>query len=788
LDRQSLLCTLFDRHGFGLEIGPSYNPTLRKLDGFNIEIADFQDAAALRRWHPEQDIEEVDYVTDGRPLTEVIDRRRAYDFIIASHVVSHVPNLIGFLTDCQELLKDDGVLVMAVPDKRRCFTLFRGLSTTGDVLQARHEGRRLHPPGQHFDQHAFTASRDGHVVWPLDYAAPPEPVSSLEVAQAKFNQAAASTAYIDAHSWSFLPSSFRLIMRDLWDLGETRLREHRFIETSGPEFFVSLAQFGPGCPLNRSSLLRRTLVEMAAVQEVRNAVLSPRQADKVVPDPDAAPLIEAGDSLLIRSLAGEYQSLRWHPDSPPGQAGRQDVAMPAGWRPAFICDDLQPVRLLLLDGPAGERRVWFVDKSGMLLAMHVDQLTEANRQALAFALQLRSLDRSTSSPLAMTRLDRISREIWPQLDALLPHATDRGLELAQALVAAPMAKMTELVCIDAALPHRLPAQFSAGWSINETDGRPAIFATGRRSILRFEALPQAKSYYFGLAYDRLLASGSVSVRANGRLLGISLFRKVLLHEWPHIGYWIPPELVRSGTIEITLKHDIAAPGNPPALKGVKLLAGGLRPPSDAASLPVDQLMLKFQSLGDNCQFGFVQRHFGAEPMGLLRFAGIPNLTGAIEAGLEGLGTDGSIRYSLSNDNEYLIDETQYGIFYHTFRYADKVPAEQVIAENLVALQLLRRKFIQDMEHAETIWVRRCSYYHDISQIFSLHMAMRAYGPNKLLWVVPAGPDREAGDVEWLAPGLLRGYLARDASFDPLEFNPVHWELMCRAACAAFESA
>ena len=32
------------------------------------------------------------------------------------------------------------------------------------------------------------------------------------------------------------------------------------------------------------------------------------------------------------------------------------------------------------------------------------------------------------------------------------------------------------------------------------------------------------------------------------------------------------------------------------------------------------LLNSFESLGDNCEFGFVQRKFGTEPAGLLRWA------------------------------------------------------------------------------------------------------------------------------------------------------------------------
>ena len=33
------------------------------------------------------------------------------------------------------------------------------------------------------------------------------------------------------------------------------------------------------------------------------------------------------------------------------------------------------------------------------------------------------------------------------------------------------------------------------------------------------------------------------------------------------------------------------------------------------------LVLQFESIGDNCELGLVQRRAGSEPLGLLRFAG-----------------------------------------------------------------------------------------------------------------------------------------------------------------------
>ena len=56
-------------------------------------------------------------------------------------------------------------------------------------------------------------------------------------------------------------------------------------------------------------------------------------------------------------------------------------------------------------------------------------------------------------------------------------------------------------------------------------------------------------------------------------------------------------------------------------------------------MPTRDLMLRFESLGQNCEFGLVQRRCGSEPLGLLRFAStpLPHLLAAFEGGFEGLG-------------------------------------------------------------------------------------------------------------------------------------------------------
>src|SRR5690242_4928537 len=49
--------------------------------------------------------------------------------------------------------------------------------------------------------------------------------------------------------------------------------------------------------------------------------------------------------------------------------------------------------------------------------------------------------------------------------------------------------------------------------------------------------------------------------------------------------------------------------------------GGAQSAAGPGSGGLGQLLRKFESLGDNCEFGLVQRKAGIEPVYLLRFAG-----------------------------------------------------------------------------------------------------------------------------------------------------------------------
>jgi SAM-dependent methyltransferase len=271
MNRKKMLLSMFDSAGKGLEIGPSFNPLVPKSEGYNVEILDHSSAEGLKTKYanaPNVDtnlIEEVDYISDGGSMLKVINMTGHYDYIVASHVIEHTTDLLGFLTECQTLLKENGVLVLAVPDKRFAFDCLRPVSTTGQVIQAHIEKRQRHTAGQLFDELAYNCLRNGNGAWDKLDDSPLTFFRELGNANEAYNAITKSGHFVDIHAWQFTPTSFRQTIEDLFLISALRLRELEFAETSSYEFFITLSTLGKGPQLDRITLAQRTVSEQKQI-------------------------------------------------------------------------------------------------------------------------------------------------------------------------------------------------------------------------------------------------------------------------------------------------------------------------------------------------------------------------------------------------------------------------------------------------------------------------------------------------------------------------------------------
>ncbi len=182
-----------------------------------------------------------------------------------------------------------------------------------------------------------------------------------------------------------------------------------------------------------------------------------------------------------------------------------------------------------------------------------------------------------------------------------------------------------------------------------------------------------------------------------------------------------------------------------------------------------ELMLKFESIGDNCEFGLVQRRCGAEPLGLLRFSNLElhRLIWGLRRGFEGLGGVHNLDFWLTEGmrREYVIRDRQYGLVFHTFLYENEVAQNKLLPQQAERLNFLRRKFLEDLRNGEKILVCKRNATLSGSDMLALHAELNRYGTNTLLWVTASDGDHTPGTVDRVMPGLLRGYIDRFAPYE-----------------------
>ncbi len=279
MDRRDVIMAGLRLEGLGLEIGAGYSPLAAGRRGVKVRTLDHLPTEELvakyaRMGVDTTAIQPVDYVWNGEPYKDLVGNQK-FDWIVASHVIEHVPDLIAFLNQCADILTEDGVLTLAAPDRRYTFDYYRPVTGLREIIDAHLARRTVSSPGCVAEHFLNLARLDGQDTWDAYGVGEPAFVVSPAQAAEKF-ETARSGVYLDVHAWVFTESGFRMVIEDLHQLGLTHLRECGFHAAMGCEFFVQLSKRGSGPGVERWTLAGRALAEQAPLPASRSA--TPDQA------------------------------------------------------------------------------------------------------------------------------------------------------------------------------------------------------------------------------------------------------------------------------------------------------------------------------------------------------------------------------------------------------------------------------------------------------------------------------------------------------------------------------
>ncbi len=331
----------------------------------------------------------------------------------------------------------------------------------------------------------------------------------------------------------------------------------------------------------------------------------------------------------------------------------------------------------------------------------------------------------------------------------------------------------------------------AGWSGDEPGYR---WSTGPSSELWLDNPGDEMDYVLELnlspfIHPPALPAQRLAVFVRGALIG-----RAQLDDLQTLAYRIPAAaFMGQGPVRVTFEHPDAASPQEHGINadsrqlGFSFRRMALSPLAEAADparieggetvvaadigrltgVPAAQFVLRFESLGDNCEFGLVQRRCGAEPLGLLRFSNItvPQLLRGLDNGFDGLGDPANMDFWLhaTGNPEYVVRDKSYGLVFHTFLHPGDVVESELIAQQSTRLRFLRRKFLEDLAAGEKIFVLKRNDPLGQAEVLAVLAALRRHSATaQLLYVLPTTADHPPGTVERAADGLLCGYIDRFA--------------------------
>lgn len=128
--------------GNGIEIGALHSPLNVPPDA-KVRYVDRMSVADLRKQYrelAESELVAIDIIDDGETLKSIADS--CLDFVIANHMIEHCQDPIGTIEQHLRVLKQGGILYMAIPDMRYTFDKDRPVTSLEHLIKDYTEGTK----------------------------------------------------------------------------------------------------------------------------------------------------------------------------------------------------------------------------------------------------------------------------------------------------------------------------------------------------------------------------------------------------------------------------------------------------------------------------------------------------------------------------------------------------------------------------------------------------------------------------------------------------------------------
>jgi hypothetical protein len=331
--RAKLLAGLDLANLTGIEIGPLDSPLVRKSDGAVIYV-DHATTSDLRKkyaTHTNVNVDEivpVDVVWGDATLPDLVGRQTA-DYIIASHVAEHVPDLITWLQEMQAVLKPRGQLRLVLPDKRVSFDYLREETRVVDLLDAYVNRARKPRTRQLLDCALYVVRGMDSLKAYTGELKPTDIVRAhtCESALAIARDALQNDKYVDVHCWVFTPRSFADLIKNLVDYNLVSLKCTGFADSEFDAFeFCVFLQ--PSDDKATAIASWQHMWETARLDIVGSAAETLRQqvAERVRGVESQIDRLRSQSDILMEERQIILNSTTWRMTAPLRRAGR---AMPA---------------------------------------------------------------------------------------------------------------------------------------------------------------------------------------------------------------------------------------------------------------------------------------------------------------------------------------------------------------------------------------------------------------------------------------------------------------------------